>query len=322
MPVTDVPACGAVRLDITARAEASAQDGEDPAQDVEAPAQDVEDPVPSTDATVLENAHLRVTVDLREACIASVVDKTTGREMVRQDAVVGFNGYVYDEYATVSGFNHQSSKTVADDSMHLLASRTTAPPAALVERTTDATGQTLVYECAPAGTRRLRVRVHLPHHAARVDIENRIDKTATLTKESAYFAFPFALDNPVVHTEATGGVLGTDRETVPGSATHMRAVRRWISLSDGTHHAALATADAPLVQLGGIAIPYVPYPSPCPRRNRPPSSPGCTTTSGTPTSPPSRRSTTCSATASASASARPRTTPPPARTNSPRASPP
>ncbi|MEV5762753.1 glycoside hydrolase family 38 C-terminal domain-containing protein [Streptomyces tendae] len=250
VPVAEVPACGAVRLDVVTGADSPA-----PADGANPPA----------DATVLENDHLRVTVDLLEACITSVVDKATGREMVRQDAVVGFNGYVYDEYATAGAFNHQSSKTVADDSMHLLASRSTAPPAALVERTTDATGQTLVYECAPAGTRRLRVRVHLPHHAARVDIENRIDKDATLTKESGFFAFPFALDGPVVHTESTGGVLGTDRETVPGSAAHMRAVRRWISLSDGTRLVALATADAPLVQLGGIAIPYVPYPQSLPQ---------------------------------------------------------
>ncbi|MGW0656186.1 hypothetical protein ACWD4T_46915 [Streptomyces umbrinus] len=145
------------------------------------------------------------------------------------------------------------------------SSRRAAPLAAVVDRTTDATGHTLVYECAPAGTRRLRIKVHLPHDAARVDVENRIDKTATLTKESAFFAFPFALDNPVVHTEATGGVLGTVRETVPGSATHMRVIRRWISLSDDTHHAALATAGAPLVQLGGIVIPYAPYPQSLPQ---------------------------------------------------------
>ncbi|MFE0821611.1 glycoside hydrolase family 38 C-terminal domain-containing protein [Streptomyces sp. NPDC058794] len=251
VPVPNVPACGAVRLDIATADEPSPR-GEETAR-------------PAVGETVLENDHLRVTVDLREACISSIVDKATGREMVRQDATVGFNGYLYDEYATAGAFNHQSSKTVSDDSMHLLASRSTAPPAALVDRTTDATGQTVVYECAPAGTRRLRVRVHLPHHAARVDMENRIDKNATLTKESAFFAFPFALEDPAVHTEATGGVLGSDRETVPGSAAHMRAVRRWITLSDGTRHVALATADAPLVQLGGIAIPYAPYPQSLPR---------------------------------------------------------
>ncbi|GAA2331254.1 alpha-mannosidase [Streptomyces kunmingensis] len=254
VPVAEVPACGSVRLDIVPAAHSSTADSFD------APA---EPAVP--EPTVLENDHLRVTVDLRGACIGSIVDKQTGRELVRHDAAIGFNGYVYDEYATAGGFNHQSSKTVADDSMHLLASRTTAPPAALVDRTTDATGHTLVYECAPAGTRRLRVTVRLPHDAARIDIENRIDKPATLTKESAFFAFPFALDDPAVRMEATGGVTGTGLDTVPGSAPHMRAVRRWISLADSAHHAALATIDAPLVQLGGIAIPYVPYPPSLPR---------------------------------------------------------
>ncbi|MEV0208609.1 glycoside hydrolase family 38 C-terminal domain-containing protein [Streptomyces sp. NPDC050788] len=249
VPVTDVPACGTVRLDVVPGAAT----------------QDDNTSQLWTDPTVLENDHMRVTVDLRNACIGSVVDKHTGRELVRQDAVIGFNGYVYDEYATAGGFNHQSSKTVADDSMHLLASRRTAPPAALVDRTADATGNTLIYECAPAGTQRLRVRVHLPHDAARIDVENRIDKSATLTKESAFFAFPFALDDPAVRMEATGGVTGTGRETVPGSATHMRAIRRWISLSDRHHHAALATADVPLVQHGGIAIPYVPYPQSLPQ---------------------------------------------------------
>ncbi|MFE7170350.1 alpha-mannosidase [Streptomyces sp. NPDC057616] len=251
VPLTDVPACGTVRLDIVPGGPAATENG-DGAQR-------------SGDATILENGHLQVTVDLRRACIGSIVDKHTGRELVRQDAVIGFNGYVYDEYATAGGFNHQSSKTVADDSMHLLASRNTAPPAALVDRTADATGHTLTYECAPAGTRRLRVRVHLPHDAARIDVENRIDKAATLTKESAFFAFPFALEDPTVRMEATGGVTGTGLATVPGSAGHMRAVRRWISLSDGLHHAALATADVSLVQHGGIAIPYVPYPQSLPQ---------------------------------------------------------
>ncbi|MDQ0772046.1 hypothetical protein QF026_000512 [Streptomyces aurantiacus] len=242
-----VPAHGAVRVDIEP-APAHAAESDAPA-DASAGA-----------ATLLENEFLRVHVDLASACIDSVVDKRTGRELVRQDATVGFNGYLYDEYATAGGFNHQSSKTTADDSMHLLATRRTAPPAALVERTSDATGETLVYECAAPGTRRLRVRVHLPRASARIDLENRIDKAATLTKESAFFAFPFAMRSPVVRMEATGGVTGTGLPSVPGSARHMRAVRRWVALQEDGASAALATQDAPLIQVGGVAIPYVPYP--------------------------------------------------------------
>ncbi|MFB4419976.1 glycoside hydrolase family 38 C-terminal domain-containing protein [Streptomyces sp. QL37] len=243
--LADVPAHGAVRVDIEPAA---------------ATGPSTEGSSPTGTSTVLENEFLRVNVDLASACIDSILDKRTGSELVRQDATVGFNGYLYDEYATAGGFNHQSSKTTADESMHLLATRRTAPPAALVERTSDATGETLIYECAPAGTRRLRVRVHLPRASARIDLENRIDKAATLTKESAFFAFPFAMRSPVVRMEATGGVTGNGLPTVPGSARHMRAVRRWVSLQENGASAALATQDAPLIQVGGVAIPYVPYP--------------------------------------------------------------
>ncbi|SPT51258.1 Arabinose-binding domain of AraC transcription regulator, N-term [Actinomadura madurae] len=59
---------------------------------------------------------------------------------------------------------------------------------------------------------------------------------------------------------ATGGVTGTGLPTVPGSARHMRAIRRWVSLQEDGVTAAFATQDAPLVQTGGVAIPYAPYP--------------------------------------------------------------
>ncbi|AXK37627.1 alpha-mannosidase [Streptomyces armeniacus] len=247
-----VPAHGAVRVDIEPGEAHDPVRGEEPAE----PA----GPAGPADPAVLENDLLRVHVDLRSACVDSVVDKRTGRELVRQDATVGLNGYLYDEYATAGGFNHQSSKTTADASMHLLASRSAAPPAALVERTSDALGETLVYECSPAGTRRLRVTVRLPRAGARIDLENRVSKDATLTKESAFFSFPFAMESPVVRMEATGGMTGTGLPVVPGSAPHMRAVRRWVSLREGGTAAALATRDAPLIQVGGIAVPYVPYP--------------------------------------------------------------
>jgi hypothetical protein len=59
-----------------------------------------------------------------------------------------------------------------------------------------------------------------------------------------------------VRYELTGGVHAQGDPTVPGSAPHMRAIRDWIALDD----AVLATFDAPLVQVGGIHLPYAPFP--------------------------------------------------------------
>jgi len=245
---TDVPAMGLLRLDVV---------------DAPGPAAPV---VPAAaDPMVLENEYLTVRVDLSRACIASIVDKATGRELVRQDAVFGFNAYVYDRYATAGGFNHQSSKTVADDSMHLLAARDVAPPAALVSRRSSPMEETIVFECVPTGTSRLRTTLRLAGGVPRLDIENRLDKPATMGKESAFFAFPFALSSPLVRMEATGGVTGSGLPVVPGSAPHMRAIRRWATLESDDLTVAWATQDAPLVQHGGIALPYVPYPQTVPQ---------------------------------------------------------
>ncbi|MEV0408244.1 hypothetical protein [Actinoallomurus sp. NPDC050550] len=247
--IRNVPAMGTLRLDVVAATDSAAV----------APTTVVSDP------TLLENEYLAVRVDLSQACISSIVDKATGRELVRQDAVFGFNGYIYDQYATAGGFNHQSGKIVADDSMHLLSARDVAPPAALISRQSSATEEQIVYECVPAGTTRLRTTLRLAHGVARLDVENRLAKSATMGKESAFFAFPFAMSSPKVRMEATGGVTGDGLPVVPGSAPHMRAIRRWATLESADLTVAWATQDAPLVQHGGIALPYLPYPQTVPQ---------------------------------------------------------
>ncbi|MEU3737091.1 alpha-mannosidase [Streptomyces sp. NPDC032198] len=270
--VAEVPPAGSVRLDITPdtartadRSSATvvkAATGWNPTGGTER-----EDPARTAAAaharpepTLLENEHLAVRVDLAHACIASVVDKATGRELVRPDATVGFNGYIHDSYTTAGAFNHNSSRTTASDRLEHLGVRAVAPPAALIARHSTVTAESITYETRPAGANRLRTTLTLPVGVPRLDIENRLDKDRTLGKESAYFAFPFAFDEPVVRMEASGGLTGTTLPVVPGSALHMRAVRRWVTLAEDGLAVAWSTQDAPLVQFGNIALPYAPFP--------------------------------------------------------------
>jgi hypothetical protein len=125
-------------------------------------------------------------------------------------------------------------------------------------------GEQLMYESVAEGTNWLRTTLSLPRATPRLDVENRIAKPATMAKESAYFAFPFAMDSPIVRVEVSGGVVGTGLPHVPGGAAHMRAMRRWISLQQDEHIVAWSTQDAALVQIGDIALPYAPFPSTTP----------------------------------------------------------
>ncbi|RUR01839.1 glycoside hydrolase family 38 C-terminal domain-containing protein [Labedella endophytica] len=210
---------------------------------------------------VLENEHLRVTVDLPGARIASIVELATGRELLNQDSLFGGNEYIYDLYTSAGGFNHQSNKTSTSDELELLGDRWRARPAAVIARESDAVEERLVYEYPAKGAEWVRVTLRLRHGEPALLIENRIAKESTDAKESAFFAFPFAGEDPVVRFEVSGGVTGDGLEHVPGAPQHMRAVREWVTVDSADGPVAWVTKDVPLVERGVIALPYAPFPA-------------------------------------------------------------
>lgn len=241
--VDDLPPLGLVRIDLVEAA----------------------DPEPSRSVTlsgppVLENEHLRVEVDLGTASISSIYAKGLDTELVRGDATFGFNAYVYDELGSAGGMLHQSGFLQADKNLSLLGNRTLARPAALVDLGRDAVRSWLTYETSARGASRIVTTLSLEHGCDRLDITNRIEKHPTMAKESAYFAFPFAATDAVMRHDATGSVTGPDLPYVPGGAKHMRVIRHWVALHSGQTSMSWTSQDVPLIQVGDIALPYVPFP--------------------------------------------------------------
>ena len=248
--VPDIPGLGYVRLDVQAAPEASAAHRPDNAPETTA-----------LEALVLQNEFLRVEYDDVRSCIASIRDLAGDRELVNADSVLGFDQYVYDEYTTASGFNHHSNRSSSSSKLELLGSRNLAEPSVLTEAVDDGVEQRLVLEFTAAGIEKGWTTLRLRHGENLLRIEHRLRKPATETKESAYFAFPFALEEPRVHVEITGGIAGDDLPSIPGAPTHMRAMRNWVSVeSDQDGSVAWVTRNAPLVESGVIALPSAPFP--------------------------------------------------------------
>ena len=242
--VADVPPAGLVRIDVR-----HADHGPAAAEDL-------------ADPTRLENEHLVVRLDLSRGTVASLVDKSTGRELVAGDSAFGFNHYVYDRYATVGRSNHNSSKFANAGNMALISSREVGGPAAVVSATRDARGEQVVLRQQVPGARWLQVTYRLPAGVAHLEISNRLAKEGTWDKESAFFAFPFASEGrPTVLEESAGGLTGPTTPQVPGGAEYMRAIRHFVALQDGSSAVGWATAEAPLVEVGTLALPYVPFTS-------------------------------------------------------------
>lgn len=239
----DVPACGWARYDLVA--------GEGPEE------------VRRGGEAVLEDDVLRCELDVEQGVVASLVELASGRELVDVTGAFGFNGYVYDRYATAPRFNHLSGR-VREAARWLLGSRSLAGYGTVVERTSSPVSEQLTVRLVADGCAFLESSYRLVRGVGRLDVANRLQKLPTDEKESVYFVFPFALDGARVEWEITGGVAGAGHSRVPGSAPHMRAIRHWALLADAAGAAAWASLEAPLVQLGNIHLPYRPFPATVP----------------------------------------------------------
>jgi hypothetical protein len=209
----------------------------------------------------LDNGLIRVEVDPRRGWISSIRDLTTGHELVDWGSAFGFNAYVHDRLATQGHFNHLSG-FVADSGpdLVLLADRATQTHVAFEDAGRDDVSSWIRFRSFCTGVEAIVTTIRLQAGAGAVDIENRVVKASTPSKESGFFAFPFAIQDPVVRYEVSGSVAGTDVPRVPGGADYMHTVRDWVSLWADGRAATLVTRDAPLVQLGDIALPYAPFP--------------------------------------------------------------
>ncbi|WP_329519731.1 glycoside hydrolase family 38 C-terminal domain-containing protein [Spirillospora sp. NBC_01491] len=211
-----------------------------------------------SDGTI-ENEFYRVVFDLKEGHLASVFDKTAGRELVNGDAVAGFGQYVYDRYATAPHHNHLSGHMLVHDTT-LLGDRAIGTHATVARCERTPAGERLVVELRGKGVDWLRVTLDLYAGVPRLDLRYQLGKQPTAGKEAVFFAFPFAVDGPPAAWELTGGVGGTGVPSVPGSAEHMRPIRHWVAFEDPELTVAWATLEAPLVQFGSIHMPYAPFP--------------------------------------------------------------
>lgn len=212
--------------------------------------------------TVLENEHYRLELDLGGGCVARLVDKELGVDLVDPASPFGFGGYVYDRYA---GGVHGTLRarpgrdSTVEDGPAFLANRTQAGPATVVARTATPVEERVSVSLAAAGAESLELTLRLVRGVRRLDLEYRLDKRACTDKESVYFTFPFALERPELLFEVTGGV---DRpgERLPGAAAHLQVVRHWAALADDRAAVALGTLEAPLLEAGNVFLPYAPYP--------------------------------------------------------------
>ena len=134
----------------------------------------------------------------------------------------------------------------------------------MVEATEDARGQQVVLEQRVAGADWLRVTYRLPPRPRPPGDHQPPQQAEHLGQGERLLRLPVRRRRP-------RGAAGVGRRSHrvgagvgAGWAEYMRAIRHFVSLGDGDRAIGWATAEAPLVEVGTIGLPYVPFPSTLP----------------------------------------------------------
>ena len=217
--------------------------------------------------STLENEHYVVELDLDEGCVTRLFDRELALDLVDAGSPFGFGQYVYDRYTgplsgtlrlPEGGVRPAAGGTPSLDGRAFLESRALGGSGNGARAGHDARRGAHHAETGREGATPLEVTFRLVHGVRRLDIEYRLGKTSSAPKEGVYFAFPFALEEPEVLFEMTGGV-DRPQSRVPGSASHMQVVRHWAALGNAKASVALGTLEASLLEVGNIYLPYPPY---------------------------------------------------------------
>jgi hypothetical protein len=81
---------------------------------------------------------------------------------------------------------------------------------------------------------------------------NQVNKREAARKEAIYFAFPFVVPNFIARCELAGAAFETGREQLDGSLSDYQAIQNVLALAGKDVSVLWATADAPLVCIGGM----------------------------------------------------------------------
>lgn len=199
--------------------------------------------------STMENEFYKIALDPATGSVRSIYDKQLHRELVNQHSPYRFGEYLY-----VTGGDKQPNTLLhydrisprADLSVHA------AQAGRIVSIARTPYGEVARLESRNMNAPRIDTEIRLFEHAKKIELVVHLDKKATDDKEAAYFAFPFAMEEPEFQYEIQNGVVDPARDMIPGAGHEWFSVQHWVAVQQDGVSAAVMPLDAPLVTLGDI----------------------------------------------------------------------
>ncbi|MEI7909239.1 MAG: polysaccharide lyase family protein [Verrucomicrobiota bacterium] len=110
----------------------------------------------------------------------------------------------------------------------------------------------LLVESDAPGCNKLEREVRLIDGIDRVEIIDLVDKQALRAVEGVHFGFSFNIAEPKVHINSPGAIGQPEIDQLAGACKNWFSVERWVDISNATQGVTWSTADAPLMEMGGL----------------------------------------------------------------------
>jgi alpha-mannosidase len=199
---------------------------------------------------VLESPYYRVELDAASGAIRSIFDKELNKDLV--DAR---NPFRFDQYLYVTGADQLPNRLVQYSTVSPVPELISHPSGngRVISVSKTPFGEAALLESSAPNTPHIETEVRVFDRQKKIEFINHIDKTQVYSKEAAYFAFPFAMEDPQVRYETQNGFVDVRHDLLPGAGLEWFNVQHWISAEQNGLTATLVPIDAPMITLGDIA---------------------------------------------------------------------
>ncbi len=208
-----------------------------------------EEPTESGDDGVMENSFYRIQIDPSSGAIESLQDKELGRELVDASSPYRLNQYLYVTGGDV--LRTQINYILSTVPVAKLSISPSADGRVLRKRRTPY-GQILTVSSSGLNAPSIETDIILFDHEKKIVLVNRLKKRPVTHKEAIYFAFPFAIQEPVFNYEIQNGWVDPARDMLKGAGVEWFTIQHWVKVAGQGLEVGIVPIDAPLVTLGDI----------------------------------------------------------------------
>ena len=214
----------------------------------------------------IETPFFKVVFDLERGGMASLIEKTTGRELVDKASAYALGQFLHERFSEkeVNTFFKAYSRepdgwALGDFAKPGMPNAEKSPYAAItpskwemaIRRSSAEDVVTLTAGDAKGLAKSISITFVFPRESAWVDVEWRVkEKRPSKIPEGGWLCFPFAVEKPRFMLGRPGGPIDPAHDIIPGANRHLYAVASGVAITDAAKSGVgLCPIDSPLVSL-------------------------------------------------------------------------